>query len=709
MQGLYSLLIIVIVCFSPISMAVENQQATPKFSFLSTDYLEYRQEEQIVYASGNVEIILDDYFLTANTLIYDIQQDKLWAEGDVRIKDKENRIILGETVIFKDKLKEGIISDFILYFGDNTLLISKLAKRVNQDVISLNDSSFTPCKILCNRNPIWQVSSKHTKVDFSSEQMTYKHLFFEVYGVPIFYLPYFMHPTPNAKAKSGILVPGIKNKSLGIPLYYRAMPNLDFTLTPRISSKYNIYELETRYKSSKSEELLLEGSYGKVPYYIEKNGVTAKDTKINSYHLNSAGNFRKDDYKYGFKLEHVSDKAYLKNYYKNYTPYLTSRLYFEQVHSNNYLQMEGLNFQWLGVDNTSNKDPVIFPKIRSKNVIYLNDSETSALIIENNALTYKEQNGKELGRVASQFTIDNNFITSTGHLFNIAVKNRGDVYFINHLYPNTPSNNKVLSRSIPEIQNIWRYPLSGPLGKESRILIEPIASVTFGRKHNSNKKFAFIDSPRYTLSENNLFDSNRYSGIDYHEFGNRISYGMNSAILAGFSYLKLFLGQTYNDNLPDKYRSENVGRISYSFSDMTELFYRFRKDKNFAPMVDEVGGILHFGPLDLMSGFVYANNLNKDQQLDYSTDPQFYSYAKQLYYNLDYRLTDNWLITYNMRIDFQKDKQKVLAKSIQVTYLNDCVRISASLSDDYMVDRTRGIKKSVSLPTITVGLKILNM
>ena len=116
---------------------------------------------------------------------------------------------------------------------------------------------------------------------------------------------------------------------------------------------------------------------------------------------------------------------------------------------------------------------------------------------------------------------------------------------------------------------------------------------------------------------------------------------------------------------------------------------------------------MHFGPLYLASGFVYADNSNKNQQDDYSANTQ--EYLKQLYYNVNYRLTDNWLVAYDMRVNLLKNKQKVLAKSIKVTYLKDCVRISASLSDDYMVDNTRGIRKVVACPTITIGLKILNM
>ncbi len=285
-----NLLIIIIIFLSCFGVAVADGQLINKQSnFISTDYVEYNQLEQLIYADGNVQIILDDYFITANSLIYDIEQDQLWAKGDVRIHDKQNKVILGEVVILKDKLKEGVISDFILYFGDNTLLVSKLAERINKDLFRLHNSSFTPCKILCNQKPIWQISARDTELELSKNKMVYKHLFFEVYGVPFFYLPYFSHPTPKAKAESGILVPIIENKSLGIPVYYRAKPNLDFTLTPRIFAKYNIYELEARYKPNKSDYISLEANYGKVPYKTQNRGTITKNTNLNSYYILSKG------------------------------------------------------------------------------------------------------------------------------------------------------------------------------------------------------------------------------------------------------------------------------------------------------------------------------------------------------------------------------------------------------------------------------------
>ncbi|WP_375327063.1 LPS-assembly protein LptD [Candidatus Tisiphia endosymbiont of Nemotelus uliginosus] len=678
-----------------------------QFNFISTDYVEYIKNEQMIYAKGNVQLIIGDYFLSSDRLFYDIAQDKLWAEGNVMIKDKQNKTILGETVILKEQFKTGVISDFILYFGDNTILVSKLAERVDENILQLSDSTFTPCKILCNRKPIWQVSARNTEVDLDNNKMVYKHLFFEVWGVPIFYTPYFSHPTPKAKAKSGILVPKIRNNALSVPLYYRAMPNLDFTLTPRIFQKYNIFELEGRYKPNASDYMTLESSYGKVPYKLIKEGKIIKNRKIHSGYMLSNGTFNKGHYSYGFKIERVSDKAYLKNYYKNYTSYLTSKIYLHNINHYNYFVMEAINFEGLNVGDSGDTDPLIFPKVRTKNVINLNEQETSKLILENDSLIYKEKSGKELGRTAIKFSIDNHFITAKGHLLRFIMQNRTDIYIINHLYPNDTRAGKVLSRNIPEIHAIWRYPLASLISNNSTIMIEPIMSVTIGRKHNSNKKFSFIDNTKYELSENNIFCPNHYSGIDNHEFGHRLSYGINSAISSGLNHYTLFLGQAYSTNFASNPAEhiENVGKISSNFADTIDLFYRFRKSNTLKPIRDEVGTSIVLNKFQFTSSFAQISNLKKY----YLINTVEYNKLRQLYYSVSYQLTDNWLLSYNMRLDCPKTKRRILSKSIKVTYLNDCVRIAAQLSDDYMVDSKRGIKKSFSLPTIAIGLKILNM
>jgi len=319
---------IVMINFSTISHSIG---ASKEHAFIKADFIEYNEEEDLIYAKGNIQIILDNYILKAHSLLYDLEKDLVWAEGDVKIKDKKDRMIFGQTVFFKDKLKACIISDFIMKFSDNNLLASKLAKRLNEEQIILYNSKFTPCTIACNSEPIWQIAAQKTEIDFDKEQMIYKNLFFELYGVPIFYTPYFSHPTPSAKAKSGILIPSIKKNYVSIPFYIRPKPNMDLTLSPRITTKYRLVELEMRHRINKGD-YIINASGGEVPYKInDKSNVVTKDTNIGGYHIFTSGNFYQNDYKYGFNLKRTSDKAYLKNYHNIHNSYLDSKIYLHNI------------------------------------------------------------------------------------------------------------------------------------------------------------------------------------------------------------------------------------------------------------------------------------------------------------------------------------------------------------------------------------------
>ena len=676
-----------------------------KPTFFSADFIEYNTEEDFIYAKGNIKITLDNYEILADRLLYDMKNDLLLAQDNIRIKDEKKNIIFGETLFLQSKLKIGVIADFILKFGDNSVLVSRLAERVSENQTNLYNASFTPCQISSVCKPIWQLSAQKTFVDLDKQKITYKNLFFELYGIPIFYTPYFSHPSPGAKAASGILVPEIKENKLGIPLYLRAQPNVDFTFTPRISNKYSIFELEARHKINNGQ-YIIQGSYGKVPYTIKNANKIIKNTNVASYFISSQGDFYKKHFKYGFNFNRTSDKAYLKNYYSRFDPYLTSSLYLNKVKNYNYLSLEGLYFQDLRGDDLNDFDSLIFPRIRTKNVVSLNEDESTHFIIENNTLIYNKREEKQLGRTSFQLSVTNNSSTASGHLFNLTAKTREDLYLVSYLDQSQP--NKALIRSIPEFQTTWRYPLLNNISSRSSISIEPIAVSTIGRKFQpKDQKFQLIDSPIYEPSEDNIFLSNRYSGMDYHEFGNRLSYGINSGLLFGQNHLNLFLGHLIHKyNTKTTYSQDNIGKVQVSFSDIIELFYRFRKDKHFSSIRDEAGANFLNKKFQLTTSFIQLRNMHKYYAIENFAFSQ--DRARQVSYDFSYQLTPNWIIGNDMRIDISSKKARIFYRSIKVTYIKDCVSITGKFSNDYMSDYTRGIRK-VNSSTVSVGLKVLNM
>lgn len=673
--------------------------------FLSADFIEYSANKDLIEATGNIKVVFDEYTLNSDRLVYDIGNDLLWAEGDIKIHDLKGQIILGTSAVFTDQLKVGVVSDFILKFQDDIILAARLIERVDQNLIKLHNANYTPCKITCGRKPIWQISAKETRVDFAEQKMSYKHSFFEVYGVPVFYTPYFSHPNVNAKAKSGFLVPEIRKSSMRFPLYFRIKPNMDASIVPRFGKNYIILESEFRHRTE-TGLYNINASYGELPYSIKKNSEIIKNRRLPRYYVFTGGDFVRERHKYGFNLKKTSDKAYLKNYYNITDSYMMSKMYLNNVNYYNYISGEGLYFQGLGSRDSNDTDPLIFPKIRTRNVIDLNDAGNAYALVESDSLIYREQLGIQVGRTAITGSLVNNLLTSTGHLFSFTARNRADLYLIKDTSQDL-YDEKLLGRNIPEAEISWRYPMARRLNNNSNATIEPIASVISGKKARADNKFASIDANKYEISDDNLFLANRYGGIDYHEFGTRLNYGLRSALFAGDNYFGLFLGQVlhkYNVKMDNE--ANIVGNVNVNILGQLELLYKFRKDRKFSPIKDEIAANFFIPKVRFGVNFIRFNNLRKYYEAESVVLTK--NRLQQMNYDLGVQLTDNWSVGYDMRLDLSGKKPNLLYQAFKVVYSVDCIKVTAKMYDDYTFDSTRGIKKTSSY-ALSFRLKTLNM
>lgn len=707
MRIICNILIAILTFIPSTSYAKDGLKAVEGPVYMKANEVVYNDKEDSITAEGNIHIIMDNYLLEADKIHYNIEKDLLFAEGNIRIIDPDQRVIKGTRAVFTDKLKRGVIEEFILKFGDNSILVSRLANRLNNNKATLYKSAFTPCQMQCGRKPIWQINAKDTDIDFDQQRISYRNLFFEVYGVPIIYLPYFSHPTPNASAKSGLLVPKVRNNNWVQPIYYRPKSNLDLTLSPRLGSKYTILEFEARHLL-KQGQYKIEGSYGTPPYITSSEGAR-KYSRPGRYHLFADGHFNQEDLQYGFDIKRASDKAYLKNYHDIYASYLPSRIFVNKIKTSDYFLMEGYYFQELREEDIKSGVPIIFPSIRTLNVIDLNDEETSYVTIRNNTLTYNDASENQFVRSALDVDATHKFQSNSGHLFSLTLSNRADLYLLNRPNEQKVEQEKVWYRNIPEISSRWSFPMIRSFTNTTSVKVEPIATVVLGRKYNSRlDKFGIIDAPKYELDNDNIFNSNRFTGIDFHEYGSRLNYGLNSSMLSDLLYIDLFLGQSlYRDNVIERDNSEYVGNASIDFANYFEIFHRFRKDKKLRPLRDEIGIVSMFDKVRVGSSYVSLNKISRYYSEEGFKIPE--NSARQLKFDVDYNLSDNITIGGDLRLDItSKEKHKPINRTIRMTYTKDCVSISGKLFDDYTEDSVRGLKK-VRSKTFSLGLKVLNM
>lgn len=658
--------------------------------------VEYLQKENFFEAKGQVTLYYGEYKIIADRLIYDITLDQVWAEGNINFTDQQNRVFIGDSIIFKNKFKKGIISQFSMSFAEDTIISGVTAYRLDQDHTEFDKIIYTPCPLCQDHDPQWQIKANKVSMDAENEKIIYRNALFEIYGVPVFYLPYFSHPMPGASAHSGFLMPSFHNKSIRIPFYYRIKPNMDTTITPRIYAKNIMFEGEFRHLLKKGD------------YQINASFIKSKNNKLNAakmrYHIFSSGNFRHNNLLYGYEFNRTSDKSYLKNYDISDESFLRSKIYVNNINEHNYNAFEALYFQGLRQNDSKKTDPLVMPNIGLRRTYWLND-KGSNLILENHLMSYNT-NIQQFSRNSLMVAINNSY-NYYGNIFDLTAYFRGDLYKI--------TKNKIVSQNkkdtaiaSPEIHLGWRYPLYRNFNLSSMIIEPVIFSVISPNNHFNYDNFLNTDSQNMELSEENIFHNNRFSGLDRHEYGTRISYGIKAYLNRNNDLFNFFIGQIYRPttkmSLPlSSGMSGEFSNVLIKTSwqrDNLDLYYKMRlTPQKLNLQRNELGIIYNYNNLfDWESSFALIKN--NDQDLTSKK-------KKQLYSRVNFHINDEWSVFGNIRLDFKKiNTSKVLENGIGLMYHGPCVKITAKLSSDFTGDNKRNISKKKNYG-FTIGLKTL--
>ena len=121
---------------------------------------------------------------------------------------------------------------------------------------------------------------------------------------------------------------------------------------------------------------------------------------------------------------------------------------------------------------------------------------------------------------------------------------------------------------------------------------------------------------------------------------------------------------------------------------------------------DEVGMNANFEKLTANAIFTELHNVSQYFAKEGFEPEQ--DKASQLSFNVNYLLRPNLWIGASTNLDVASTPVKVLVRSIRVTYLFDCVSINGAITDNFLQDSARGVKKTRS-KTFSVGLKVINM
>lgn len=164
---------------------------------------------------------------------------EIYAAGNIEYLNNELRLVT--TDIFIDTNKNTTFVNHPAYFtyypnharGEASSAI--LTKDKNYKV---NNSLYTSCP---PNNNDWVITAEEINIDPNKQVGTAKNTTLYFYGMPVLYTPYLRFPTSNQR-ESGLLMPIYNSSSrfgysLTQPVYLNLAPNYDLTFYPRFMTK----------------------------------------------------------------------------------------------------------------------------------------------------------------------------------------------------------------------------------------------------------------------------------------------------------------------------------------------------------------------------------------------------------------------------------------------------------------------------------------
>ncbi|MEI8295133.1 MAG: LPS assembly protein LptD [Alphaproteobacteria bacterium] len=685
------------------AMAVPAAAAAAAPLLVKANQTTYASSLDKIVASGNVLVYHNDRTLLANEVVFERHQGTIEADCEGWMRTLSGDLIWAQHVTLEEDLDKGKLTQLRILMADNSRFAAVEGLYHHEDT-DLWGAVYSPCRVCQNAEavtPLWQIKADQVTHNKQDEVLVYKNARLEIMGVPVIYTPYFRHPDPTVKRKTGLLVPVFStSKDLGFifgqPIYAVISDDSDTTITPILTSKQGPIIIGEYRKRFRNSMWLLHGSYTQTHNLPNFAGSTLPSPTPNRWHAIAKGRAElTDDHLLTMDLNRASDTTYLRRYpvlpQKSFLipkdKNLTSTVRLEQFLEKSYASAAFYSFQ------TDNKPitPLVAPladyHYRSTPGLYGETFETTFNFLSlTRQLDIPGKFPKDSQRVSTSVGGQVPYISPWGDEWKGEMWLRGDAYRLNHFRKHSmiAPHLHTEGRLFPQGALRWRYPFISYTSTSSW-LVEPeamfISSPTMGNK----QRFPNEDADNVELDYTNLFKLNRFSGLDRLDCGNRLVYGLNNSWqFPSARRIVLFLGRTsrldHQQVLPpgvgeDAHGSDIITRLKVEPAEWLNLRHQSRlQHKDMHPRVAETYVIVGNRKLRLQTGHIYISpqptlNINQINQVNWQISTQAIS---------------QWTIAF---AESRNVRGGVLARLLTFSYQNECLQMDIGAYQTAYQDR----------------------
>ena len=276
------------------SLLCAEEIKNEKFQLISKDI---NTKENIVIATGDVVVFSPTYYLSADKIIYNKDNETFELFNNVLII-KDNSIQTQSEYAFVDLKNDAFTQNpMFLYESKDKIWMNSNTSTKETKIVELDSTILSSCDCL---DPIWSIRA--SSADYNTEDKwinTYNPRLY-IKDIPVFYSPYLGFSADKTR-RTGLLIPTIGFSSgeglyYSQPIFYAPAQNYDLELVPQIRTNRG-YGSYLYYRYADSQDSILEMKTG---IFKEQNDYVI-DNSLDS------------DLHYGFDLDYQKRNIFAKN------------------------------------------------------------------------------------------------------------------------------------------------------------------------------------------------------------------------------------------------------------------------------------------------------------------------------------------------------------------------------------------------------------
>ena len=675
---------------------------------IESNKINYNRNSNIIYSSGETLInYKNDYNIKSTDVFYNRKNLEIYGEKEANIEDlnknyynlkdkfkfnlSKNLIQSEKSIIIDNEKNKYIFDNLILdlntneiagkelkveyeksYFGNknNDPQLKGRSVYSNDDELKVYKAVFSTCNIDNKKCRGWEVNSKVFRHDKIKKIFEYKDTWLKILDYKVFFLPYFNHPDPSIKRKSGFLTPSYSNSevqgnSIKIPYFKVLGIDKDLTFNPIFFA---------------DKSFLLQNEYRQ----IFKNSYTLSDFGFLVGEGGTKGHFfynqigkLSDRTDYEINVERVRGDNYLKNYNLKSTSklitndnVLKSRIDLDQNFSDSNLKTSFKVFEDLS-KNKNDRYQYIFPQYDFVKNIKIPDNYNGNFTFSTNGYNKNYNTNMHDSVLSNTFHFNSDdFVSAKGMVthYDLVLKN------INSYSNNSSNFEKNANYSLFET---FKLDFSLPLIKKmenNNNYLKPKASFRYSPNGNID-----MSSQDTVINYNNAFSLNRIGsneggealtlGLEFEKFNNEMGEIFSARIgniLKPYKDVKM-----PSKSKLDQTRSDIFGDLNYKISKNLKLGYSFSYDRD-----------LDFSNLDSLNLDASINNLFTN--FNYYTENNDFGDEETLRNKTRYKIDNNTNLIFTTAKDLKDDFTEYY--NLAFEYITDCISINLNYNKTFYSD-----------------------